>query len=233
VLQIRTLGGFSLGMNGRTVKRMGSHKAEALLVYLAADGRPHSREELVTLFWPESTQERASSSLRVLLSTLRKGAGDYLDITREAVGISPDALVQLDVSALEDNLENGRIEQAVEIYRGDFLQGFHVRGSARFEDWLRLEQEQLRSRLFAAVHEGIGRAIDAGEYAKGHSYVKRLLEIDPLDEAAHYQRILLLALDGQRAAALAHYEESCEILREELGAEPSAELQQLHKHILS
>ncbi len=39
-------------------------KAMTLLVYLAVTGRSHRRDALATLFWPESTQSRARSSLR-------------------------------------------------------------------------------------------------------------------------------------------------------------------------
>lgn len=232
MLEIRTLGGFSMGANGRDLKNLGSHKAEALLVYLAVEGKPHSRSELVALFWPESTEEHASTSLRVVLSALRRSLRGCLDISREAVGISSDAKVHLDVADLERDLAAGKIEQALQIFQGDFLQGFHIRGSARFEDWLRVEQEQLRSRVAGALHDAISQAIDTADCAKGHTFVKRLLEIDPLDEAAHYQRILLLALDGQRTAALAQYEKCRATLREELGVEPSAELQGLHERIL-
>ncbi|HEY5983617.1 MAG TPA: BTAD domain-containing putative transcriptional regulator [Anaerolineales bacterium] len=232
MLEITTLGGFSVGVNGQALQNIGSHKARALLAYLAVESKPHSRAELVTLFWPESTEQHASTSLRVVLSELRRSVRGYLDISREAVAISSDAKVHLDVADLERNLAAGNIEQALEIYQGDFLKGFHMRGSAQFEDWLRVEQEQLRSRLAGAIHDAISQAIDAGDYAKGHTFVKRLLELDLLDEVAHYQRILLLALDGQRAAALAQYEKCCETLREELGAEPSADLQQLHERIL-
>jgi two-component SAPR family response regulator len=120
-----------LGVNGCTFEDMGSHKAEALLAYLAVESRPQSRNELVTMLWPESSEERVSSSLRVLLSTLRKSVGDYLDISREAVGMESGAPVPLDVADLEARLETGKVEQALEIYPGGFLQGFHIRGECK------------------------------------------------------------------------------------------------------
>ncbi len=232
MLEIRTLGGFSVGVNGRALKKMGSHKAEALLVYLTVERKDYSRSTLAALFWPECSEECASRSLRVALSILRRNLGAHLEISRDTVRIKPGAAVYLDLSDLEARLESGKVAKALEIYQGDFLQGFHVRDSSQFEDWLRLEQEQLRSRLAGALHLAILQAIDAGEYAQGHNFVKRLLELDPLDEAAHYQHIMLLALDGQRTAALVQYEKCCETLHVELGVEPSRELQELHERIL-
>ncbi len=231
MLEVRTLGGLSLRVNGRALKDMGSHKAEALLVYLAMEGGQHSRSELLTVFWPESAEEHASTSLRVVLSILRRRVPNYLDISRHTVGIKPDATVRLDVTELEKELQTGRIEEALRLYQGDFLQGFHVRESAEFEDWLESQQERLRELVEGSLHRSISRAIEVADYAKGRSLVHRLLELDPLDERAHRQSILLHALSGERTAALAQYDKCCEILRTEVGVEPSDELQELHRRL--
>jgi predicted ATPase/DNA-binding SARP family transcriptional activator len=232
MLEIRTLGGISLGVNGKTITDMGSRKAEAMVVYLAVEGRLLNRDVLAALFWPESTQDHASTSMRVALSILRKNLGNYLDISRDTVEIQPDAKVYLDLTDLEEKLACGNLDQALEIYRGDFLQGFHIRDSSEFEDWLRWEQARLRRSVISALHASISDAILATNYDKGHSFVMRLLELDPLDELAHQQCMLLLARDGQRAAAIIQYEQFCAILQEELGIAPSAETQSLYEQIL-
>ncbi len=232
MLEVRTLGGLSLRVNGRTLKDMGSHKAEALLVYLAMEGGQQSRNKLLTVFWPESAEEHASTSLRVILSILRRRVPSYLDVSRETVGIRPDAKVRLDVTELEKELQAGRIEQILQIYQGDFLRGFHVRESAEFEDWLESQQERLRELVAGALHRSISGAIERADYATGRGLVNRLLEIDPLDEHAHYQSILLHALSGQRPAALTQFNKCRDLLRTELGIEPSDELRQLHQRLL-
>lgn len=232
MLEIRTLGGISLGVNGKTITDMGSRKAEAMLVYLAVEGRPLNRDVLSTLFWPESTQDHASTSMRVALSILRKNLGNYLNISRDTVEIQPDANVYLDLNHLQEKLACGKLDQALEIYRGDFLQGFHVRGSAEFEDWLRWEQARLRRSLISALHASTSDAILAANFDEGHTFVMRLLELDPLDELAHQQCILILARDGQRAAAIDQYKQCRAILQEELGISPSAETQELYQQIL-
>ena len=76
MLEIRTLGGLSLSLDGQQIKDIGSHKAQALLVYLAVDDVLRNRNSLLALFWPESPQVQASTSLRVALSILRKYLGD-------------------------------------------------------------------------------------------------------------------------------------------------------------
>lgn len=231
MLEVRTLGGLSLRVNGRVLKDMGSHKAEALLVYLIVEGGQPSRSKLETLFWPESSEEHASTSLRVALSILRKELADYLEVSRDTVGIKHRPKVQLDVSELERDLEGGKIEEALELYQGDFLQGFHVRESPEFEDWLGSQQEHVRELIACELHRAISRAIETAAFAKGRTLVNRLIELDPLDERAHYQSILLHALGGERTAALSQYDKCREILRRELGVEPSEELEQLHERI--
>jgi predicted ATPase/DNA-binding SARP family transcriptional activator len=232
MLEIRTFGGFSLGVDSRTVQDIGSRKAEAILVYLAMEARTLNRNVLKTLLWPESSEEHASTSLRVELSILRKRLGDYLEISRDAIKLKEGARIYLDHSDLMEKLACGQIEQALEIYRGDFLEGFQIRDSAAFEDWMRWEQERARASFLRALYAAISTAIESENYLKGQIFTKRLLELEPLDEIAHRKSMLLLALDGQRAAALGQYETCRAILQEELEAEPSPETQTLYAKIL-
>jgi predicted ATPase/DNA-binding SARP family transcriptional activator len=231
MLAVKTLGGLSIEVDGKPVQGMGSNKAVALLVFLLVEGGQHSRDEILTMFWPESTQEHAATSLRVALSTLRKTLGDYLDIRRESVSVNPDATCSLDVFDLEGKLACGKIEQAAILYRGDFLQGFKVRESPAFEGWCRLEQETLLHKIVSALHALVDREIEAGNFDKCSIIVKRLLELDPFDEHTCFQSILLLALKGQRSAALVQYTECCKLLLEELGQAPSSELCLLHERL--
>lgn len=231
MLEVRTLGGLCLRVNGRTLKDMGSHKAEALLVYLLVEGGQHSRRKLETLLWPESSEEHASTSLRVALTALRRRLAAYLDVAREAVGIKPGTGVALDLSEFERNLEGGKVEEALELYRDGFLSGFHVRESAEFEDWLESRQARLQDLLAGALHRSIAKAIESMDLKHGRRLVDRLLELDPFDERAYYQSILLHALGGERSAALSQYEKCCQVLREEMGVGPSEELERLHERI--
>lgn len=231
MLKIRTFGGLSIRVDGRAITGMGSRKAEALLIYLALEPRQHTRNELATFLWPESTDQHALTSLRVALSVLRKNLGDYLDVCRDSVGVKPEASVYLDVTDLKEKLAGGKIEQALHLYQGDFLQGFYIQENIEFENWLQLQQEHLRALVTGALHRSTSRAIEAKDYTTGRTLVQRLLELEPFDERAYYHSILLHGLEGERTAALAKYETCCETLRKELGVEPSEELQELHERI--
>jgi predicted ATPase/DNA-binding SARP family transcriptional activator/Flp pilus assembly protein TadD len=231
MLEIRALGGLSLRENGQAIENLGSRKAEALLIYLAVEDRELNRDLLAALFWPESNQTRASTSLRVTLSILRKHLGAYVDISRNAVRLDQEAEIYFDLSDFEGKLINGDVQGALDIYQGDFLEGFYVRDSPEFEDWLRFEQERVRRSLINALHQRITGEIGAGAYAKGLSFVRRLLAFDPLDELAYQQCMQLLALTDQRTAALGEYETCCQVLGKELGIEPSRETKELYEKI--
>jgi predicted ATPase/DNA-binding SARP family transcriptional activator len=231
MLEIRTLGGLSLKVNSRALENLGSRKAEALLVYLAVEGGRHNRSILASLLWPDSTAENTLTSMRVALSLLRKNLGGYMDLSRDTLGIKQDARVYLDASDLKAKVASGQMEKAMEIYKGDFLQGFHIRDSLEFEDWRRWEQEHLRRLVVRALHARISNAFEFGDRKKGQALVYQLLELDPLDELAHQQCMLLLAMDGMRAHALSQYEKCRHIMQTELGVEPSKETQELFQKI--
>ena len=141
-LEITTFGGLSIRCDGQPVKGLHSRKAEALLVYLAVTAHPQPREVLAALFWGEFSQQRAMNNLRVVLSNLRKHLGDHLSITRDKAAMNPEVDYDLDVAVLDTNLgyagefirKTGalnrdtitRIEQAVDLYKGEFLEGFYV-----------------------------------------------------------------------------------------------------------
>ncbi len=231
MLEIKTLGGLALKVNGRALKDLGSHKAEAILVYLAVGGGSCNRNVLATLFWPDSAEGQALTSLRVDLTVLRKYLGDYVDVSRDTVVMKPGAQVYLDVADLEMKLASGEMEGAFQIYQGEFLQGFNIRDSLEFEDWRRWQQERIHRLVVSAMHTAISNVIEVEDYEKGQVLTQRLLQLDPLDELAHRKSILLFALEGQRGKALAQYDKCKTVLQAELGVEPAQETQALYIQI--
>jgi WD40 repeat protein/DNA-binding SARP family transcriptional activator len=247
-LNIRLLGPFEVALDGQRVVNFESDKVRALLAYLAVEcARPHRREALAGLLWSEWPEQSARANLRRALANLRQVIEDhdasppFLDITRQTVQWNTASDCRVDVTAFSKQIARYEtdaeaikpLEAAVSLYGGPFLEGFTVRDSLPFEEWALVMRERLGRQVsqallwLARLHEQRG----ACESALPHAW--RLVELEPLDEEAHFQLMRLLALSGQRGAALEQYETCRSALAAELGVEPSQHLQKLHEQIAS
>jgi TolB-like protein len=236
-LNIRLLGGFEAHFaSGEPVAPIG-RKAQALLAYLAlAPGTPHAREKLTALLWSDRGETQARSSLRQALSELRKALAGAdpppLETNGEAVALAAGAVV-VDADVLERLIAGGErpsIESAVDLYRGDLLDGFTVPDPA-FEDWLRGERQRWRERAREAMTRLLALQLADGEAEGALVTARRLLGLDPLQEAAHRAIMRLHADKGERTLALKQYQACRELLRDELGVEPDGETERLHEEI--
>jgi predicted ATPase len=246
------LGPPRLERDGKPVE-LDTRKTVALVAYLAMTGqRPgeetHTREALATLLWPEVEPQRARANLRRSLSVLKKGiGGECLVADRETIGTHPEAGIWLDVARFRRLLNAPRthghpeseicpecleaLAEAVELYRGDFLEGFSLRDSASFDDWQFFQTEGLRQELAAALERLVRGHSAQGTYEQAIPYGRRWVALDPLHEPAHRQLMQLYALAGQRAAALRQYTECARILEAELGLPPADETTTLYEQI--
>ncbi len=248
-LRIYTLGGLSIEYNEQPVSGFVSRKVEALLVYLACTRRPQAREVLAELLWPERSQSQSLASLRGGLSNLRQVLPSNVNVTRRTVALASDPAYWIDVAEVEQLLTRAGIRdqrasilseneakalvKALDLYQGDFLQGFYVADSRAFEEWAEMERDRLRRIVIEALHHLVLYDLQHGVYADGIAQATRLLGLDPLHEEINRHLILLLAQAGQRTQALAQYETYCRLLDEELGVKPSSDLIALYRQIQS
>src|SRR5512139_3841200 len=88
-LVMRLLGGFRVELDGEAVYAFESDKCRALLAFLIVEAdRPHRRETLASLLWPERPDSSARADLRRARSSLRGVVGDQFPRghgSREAV----------------------------------------------------------------------------------------------------------------------------------------------------
>ena len=217
-------------------------KALALLSYLATTGSSHSRDTLAALLWPEHEASRAFSFLRNALWILNgTPLSDWLVSSRHTIGLraNPDLMIDVGefrraLSLCHDRESTDCVERlvrATELFQHDFLAGFSVEDSEPYEDWQYSESSALRHELGTAldhlsrVSERSARPNDAIRF------VRRWLDIQPLNEAVHRRLMELLAGAGQRAEALSQYDQCRETLKRELGLAPSEETTSLANRI--
>src|SRR5262245_58618163 len=229
-----------------------SRKHLALLAYLVVEQRhSHSRDTLLGLLWPEADENAARTNLRVALADLRRlldeGDAPYLLASRHSVQFAPASDHTLDVAAFSTLLAEchahahdapascdacmARLAQAVEQYRGDFLAGFALPGSAPFEEWALIRREQLHQQALEALDTLAAACERQGDAAALCRYARRQLALEPWREQAHRQLMRGLGLSGDRSAALAQYEACRRVLAAELGIEPEAETTALYEQI--
>ena len=245
-LSLSLLGSFHAMLDDQPITGFKSNKVRALLAYLSVEvDRPHPRETLAGLLWPEWSNHDALSNLRYSLSDLRRVIGDrladppFLLIARDSLQFNPSSDYWLDVGTftqiVETNLDSPlnleKLEQAVALYRGSFLEGFSLEDSSTFDEWALLTQERLARLALSTLHNLAEGYEKIGEYERAQSFAWRQLELVPWDESAHQQLMRSLALVGQRSAALAQYESCRKLLADELGVEPSKETTTLFEQI--
>ena len=111
-LAISLLGPLQVTLDGEPVTDFATDKARALLAYLAVEAdRPHRRDELAGMLWPDQPQRNARHNLRQALSHLRQAIRDssdtesFLLVGRETVQFNPECDHRLDVAAFKALVE--------------------------------------------------------------------------------------------------------------------------------
>lgn len=237
-LNLTLLGTPQVKLDGVQVTGFITSKAEALLYYLALTGRMHARPALATLFWPDVPDTVALKNLRDIIFNLRKLLGEHLTITRHTMGFNWAAPHYIDVAYIRSRLRSPleertlqELQEAVAVSQGELLEGFALRDAEGFEEWFRVEREQLRTAITHAMHRLVAYYLDAEVWNEGLQLTQRLLALESWDEAAHRQQMRLLVGIGQRGVALAQYERCRQILADEFGVEPAYETRMLHQAI--
>jgi len=202
-------------------------KPLALLAYLAvagAEGHAVRRDTLLALFWPELPDSGARSALRQAVFQLRRAIGrDAILADRSSVALATD-IVSSDVAAFQRLIASGERAAAVELRRGELLEGFFFSGmSIELEEWIQHEREQLRR---AAIDACWGLCADAERATNGIDaalWARRAVALAPDDEVAVRRLIGILDRFGDRAGALRTAEDFRRRLEQEFDAKWSPE----------
>jgi DNA-binding SARP family transcriptional activator/cytochrome c-type biogenesis protein CcmH/NrfG len=230
MFRLRTLGPVELegasGPQADAVTR--APKRLALLVYLAVDS-PRGfkrRDALAALLWPELDQQRARHALRNTLHELRKALDDGVLCSRgsEEVGLSTGGL-WCDLVAFDEMLAAGQHEEALALYRGPFLDSFHVPGvSPEFEQWVNRERDRLTDR-HAATLESLAESCEVSDDFRAAAEHWRVLSVHrPWDGRVVLRLMLALEAAGDRAQAIRRADAYTVLVREELEADPDQEV---------
>jgi len=241
-LSISLFGPFTANLDGVPISGFKSQKVRALLAYLAVEAkRVHSRDTLAAILWPDWPEQAARNNLRYALYNLRQIIRDqqaehpYLLINRDTVQFNRAGDYWIDVQEfcrfLDKTLppDPERIKQALQMVRGEFLEGFGSQDSLEFDEWL----TQKRAEFHRMMVSGLSTLADyyetRGDYQQSLDAVYRLVDVEPWQEKGRRQLMRLLTFSGERGAALLHYEKYRADLKKELGVEPAEETSNLYQ----
>jgi len=216
MIRVEALGGLRVFRDGEELESFaGKHVRAALLAYLAIEGATN-REKACSLLWPDSSPERARRSLSQTLYELRKDLGEeWIESAGERLSVT-DRLTA-DVSEMKAAIAEGLEADAVGLYRGPFLDGISLGGSAEFERWA----EDKRSDVHADVKRLFRSAVTGADDPPTRARLAReWVRLDPLDDEAQHALVESLALAGDRRAALEQYRVYAELIAAELDVEP-------------
>ncbi|MBN1201738.1 MAG: AAA family ATPase [Anaerolineae bacterium] len=196
-----------------------------------------TREEVQAVFWPDAAPARAQERLRRTLYLLRKALRPHDDDLIAAEGnelaIAPDAALWVDYEAFEKALMDAYsheppdcagLQDVVALYHDDLLKDVYA-------DWALLEREHAHQQFLTALRHLIAVNQQNGDWSSVIRYAHRLLEHDPLQEAAHRALMSAYCATGDRSAAVRQYQQCAQILRDELEAEPLEETTRLYEDI--
>ena len=233
VIRLRLLGGVELSalQSGAECRLWLAPQPLALLAYLAvaaAQSKPVRRDVLLALFWPEFSAVRARAALRQALLRLRRALNvETLRADRESVELIPDA-IWCDVIAFEEHLALGNRPAALDLFRGELLEGFFVDGmSPQLEAWIDAERARLKQKAFLACRALADEAERSHTGVAAAHWARRAVALAPDDEIAVRRLIAILDTYGDRAGALRVADDFSRRLVEEFGTAPSVETRAL------
>jgi WD40 repeat protein/DNA-binding SARP family transcriptional activator len=247
-LSVTLLGPPLVTLNRKPGSGFDSDKVRGLLAYLIVESdRPHRREKLAGLLWPEYPERSARTSLRSALANLRQVIDDhsadppFLHITRQTIQFNKISDYSLDVNNFlslvsteaSQSADLTSLEEAVTLYKGAFMEGFSIPDSVSFEDWLLMNRELMQGQVLRALHRLAGYHQEKGSHQEALRFARQQLELDFYQEAAHQQVMWSLTQSGQRNEALVQYERLREVLEDELGVKPLESTQAMYEQLLN
>jgi class 3 adenylate cyclase len=236
-IEFRVLGPFEVLVEGRALELKRRKQRSLLALLMLHAGEVVSVDRLVEELWAGKPPKAAVGSLQNLISELRKALGRdlvrtrqpgyVLDVDREHVDLHRfERLVAQAAEGGDAERRSMLLREALALWRGPPL------ADLAFEPFADLEIARLEELRTAAREELMQAELELGRHAQLVGELEALVAEHPLRERLRGQLMLALYRSGRQAEALDAYRRARETLVEELGIEPSPDLQRLEQAIL-
>jgi DNA-binding SARP family transcriptional activator len=242
-LRIRLFGKFTVERESGSLKGLEANKERELFSYLLIRrNQSHPREALASLLWGETTTEKSKKYLRQALwhvqSALEASEVEIFEVEHDWVQLNLKSSLWLDVDLFErahaasqgvpgnelDPSSAALLTQAVELYKGDLLDGW-------YQDWCLFERERLQNMYLSMLNKLMTYCEANARYEAGQNYGAMILRYDRASERTYRRLMHLQYKAGDRTGALRQYERCVVALEEELGVKPERRTRELYELI--
>jgi YVTN family beta-propeller protein len=241
MIEFRILGPLEVEHEGRLVPLGGTRQRAVLAILVLHRGEVVSMDRLVDELWGERPPDTATKTVQVYVSRLRKELGQEFVLTRGGGYVLDLEPAQLDVEHFERLAGDGRaalergeaasaselLRQALSVWRGRAL------ADLAYEPFAQAHIARLEELRLITVEHRVEADLALGRHAAVIPELETLVREHPARERLRAQLILALYRSGRQADALASYRDARRALIEQLGIEPSRELQDLERAILA
>ncbi|HWT92589.1 MAG TPA: AAA family ATPase, partial [Solirubrobacteraceae bacterium] len=241
--RIHLCGPLSVALGGQRIEeQLPGRQGRLVFAYLIVNrGRPVSRDELVGVLWPHDPPAVPESSLRPLLTRLRRALGEERLVGRAQLAVDLGAEPWIDVEVARSAAD--RAEAALDAGRAADALAIATEALAVIErpflpetlvSWAE-EQRQELATLEPPLLEVAGRAaleLGAAHRGEAERLARRLVEHEPFRESGHALLMEILARYGNIAEALRVFDGLRVRLRDELGLSPAPALAALYERLL-
>jgi DNA-binding SARP family transcriptional activator len=226
-LELQLLGQPTVITNGHSIT-LRTRKGLGLIAYLALEGST-PRSELAELFWGDMTDEDARMNLRRELGRIKQSG--FEQITTQGSNLGLSANLECDVISFQQAIRNQAWLEALNLYRGVFLDGLKSEGQSMFNDWLEHTRARLQDQYLEVLQGRATQFEHEHKLSEALALHQKGLELDDLSEHRYRSVIRLQGLLGQREAAIKNFQRLTTMLEREFGLQPLPESVQLMDRI--
>lgn len=215
--RLRLLDGFEFESDGRRVELPVS--TQRVVAFLAFHERPLLRTYVAGCLWTDKSSERSYANLRSALWRLRRPAAQLVECRDTHLSLAPDVDVDLrrvmDVARSQlDGAQGAPLDGDSVLLSGDLLPDW-------YDDWVVVERERLRQLRLHALEALCRNLTDAGRFGEAVDVGMAAVAAEPLRESAHHALVRAHLREGNTAEAAREYVQYRDLVRAELGVEPS------------
>jgi DNA-binding SARP family transcriptional activator len=218
------LGGFDLRCGGERITLPPS--AQRVVAYLALHYGPATRPNVAGTLWLDVPEDRAMANLRSAIWRLRQPGVPLIQTTGEHLELTPEVVVDIhDLTAaarglLDDTVPSDGAHIDRLAFGGELLGDW-------YEDWVLVEREHFRQIRLQALERTAFALAASGRYGRAAETALAAIATEPLRESAHRALISVHLAQGNRSEAIRQYCIYRELMRDELGIEPSSQMEEL------